>query len=92
MIKMVNEFKLTVVHFARPLISVLLRSERSQGLAGMHRDKAPVECPKWRPEPDWQIDAWTVAMETDAKVKPFAWVTLAKASGEGEGESRETKD
>ena len=29
-----------------PLMSVLLRSERSRGLAGMQRDKAPVEWPR----------------------------------------------
>ena len=43
---MAKEFKLTMVHFACSLMSVLLHSEWSQGLAGMQRDKAPEEWPR----------------------------------------------
>ena len=53
---MVNEFKLTVVHFARSLTSVPLCSERSRVLAGMRRDKAPLEWP--RSEGGNPTDGW----------------------------------
>ena len=66
---MVNEFKLTMVHFASPLMSVPLGSKQSWGLAGLQRDKAPVE---WlRSEsgnPTEWMDAWAVATKTNAKV------------------------
>ena len=47
-------------------MSVPLRSERSRGLAGIQRDKASVEWP--RREGGDPTDAWTAAMETDAKL------------------------
>ena len=82
---MVNEFKLTVVHFARPLMSVPLRSEQGRGLAGMQRDKASVE---WRrSEGGNPTDGWMLGRllwKPTPKRGPFIIIiNLRSPSGDG---------
>ena len=90
---MVNEFKLTVVHFARSLMSVRLRSELSRGFAGMQRDKAPVEWPE--SEAKNSTDGWMLGRllwKPTPKRGPLHESHWLKPVEKGKGEGRETKD